>query len=92
MLLSLVRVVFFIAFIVAATVACSYLIEAGGEIKLSFNGEEHRFAPIVTDDKELDRSWLSLCLGLSLNVTLVAYKAIVKRHRGYAAAFAMLGC
>ena len=47
MLLSLVRVILFIAFIVAATVACSYLIEAGGEIKLSFNGEEHRFAPIV---------------------------------------------
>ena len=47
MLLSLVRVVFFIALIVAATLAGSYLIEAGGEIKLSFNGKEHRFAPIV---------------------------------------------
>lgn len=47
MLLSLTRIVFFIALIIAAAFAGSYLIEAGGEVKLSFNGEEHRFTPIA---------------------------------------------
>lgn len=47
MLLSLIRIVFFIALIVAAAFAGSYLIEAGGEVKLSFNGEEHVFSPIA---------------------------------------------
>lgn len=47
MLLSLIRIVFFIALIVVAAFAGSYLIEAGGEVKLSFNGEEHRFTPIA---------------------------------------------
>lgn len=47
MLLSLIRIVFFIALIVVVAFAGSYLIEAGGEVKLSFNGEEHRFTPIA---------------------------------------------
>ncbi|MDB9857738.1 heme biosynthesis protein HemY [Amylibacter sp.] len=47
MLLSLIRIVFFIALIVVAAFAGSYLIEAGGEVKLSFNGDEHRFTPIA---------------------------------------------
>lgn len=47
MLMSLIRIVFFIALIVAAAFAGSYLIEAGGEVKLSFNGEEHVFSPIA---------------------------------------------
>lgn len=47
MLLSLVRIIFFFTIIVVLTFVASHLIEAGGEVKLSFNGEEHRFTAIV---------------------------------------------
>lgn len=47
MLLSLVRIIFFFTIIAVLSFVASHLIEAGGEVKLSFNGEEYRFTALV---------------------------------------------
>lgn len=47
MLWSLIRIIFFIALITAAAFAASFMIEAGGQVHLSFNGSEYTFEPLV---------------------------------------------
>ncbi len=47
MLWSLIRIIIFIALITAAAFAASFMIEAGGQVQLSFNGAEYTFEPLV---------------------------------------------
>jgi HemY protein len=47
MLWSLIRIVFFIALITALAFAASFLIETGGEVRVSFGTTEYTFEPIV---------------------------------------------
>lgn len=47
MIWSLVRILFFIALITAAAFAAAFLIETGGEVRLSFGGREYTFEPLV---------------------------------------------
>lgn len=47
MLWSLIRIILFIALITAAAFAASFMIEAGGQVDLSFNGSEYTFEPLV---------------------------------------------
>lgn len=47
MIWSLVRIVFFIALVTALAFGASFLIETGGEVRLSFAGREYTFEPLV---------------------------------------------
>ena len=47
MLWSLVRIFLFIGIITAAAFGASFLIETGGEVRLSFGGTEYTFEPLV---------------------------------------------
>ncbi|MEM6617870.1 MAG: heme biosynthesis HemY N-terminal domain-containing protein [Pseudomonadota bacterium] len=47
MLWSLIRIVIFIALVAAAAFGAGFLIDTGGEVRLSFAGREYTFAPIV---------------------------------------------
>ncbi|MEM7439884.1 MAG: heme biosynthesis HemY N-terminal domain-containing protein, partial [Pseudomonadota bacterium] len=46
MVASLLRILFFLALIIAAAFAVSFLIETGGEVRLSFGGREYLFEPL----------------------------------------------
>ena len=47
MLWSLIKIVFFIALITALAFGAAFLIETGGEVRLSFGGTEYTFEPLV---------------------------------------------
>ena len=47
MIWSLVRILFFLALITAAAFGAAFLIETGGEVRLSFGGREYTFEPLV---------------------------------------------
>ena len=74
MLWSLIKIVFFIALITALAFGAAFLIETGGEVRLSFGGTEYTFEPLV--------ALIGLVL-LMLAICLSRGVAYPKRLKGY---------